>query len=201
MLDISGSAGEPSGSGRSVHDHQVLAATALVQALHELGNRVGLAAFYSQGRSAVRVVPVKRFHEGMDLRVRRRLGGLTPGGYTRLGAAIRHGTTMLDEMAGTRPLLIVLSDGFAYDHGYEGRYAEVDARRALLEARQRGVGCLCLSVGAATDLTALRRVFGSAAHGVVQATDELRHVVAPMLRDALAAAELQQSGVRRRRSA
>ena len=39
-----------------------------------------------------------------------------------------------------RRLLVVLSDGFAYDHGYEGRYGEADARHALVEARRRGVG-------------------------------------------------------------
>ena len=58
-------------------------------------------------------------------------------------------------------LLVVLSDGLAYDHGYEPAYGAADARRALGEARRQGVGCLCLSVGASTDDEALGRVFGS----------------------------------------
>ena len=38
-------------------------------------------------------------------------------------------TTVLEQRSGTpRRLLVVLSDGFAYDHGYEGRYGEADAR-------------------------------------------------------------------------
>ena len=60
--------------------------------------------------------------------VARRIDSLSPAAYTRLGAAIRHGSAILDERAGTsRRLLVVVSDGFAYDHGYEGRYGEADA--------------------------------------------------------------------------
>ena len=55
----------------------------------------------------------------------------------------------------------------AYDHGYEPAYGAADARRALAEARRRGTGCLCLSIGAGTDAETLRRVFGSAAHAAI----------------------------------
>ena len=61
-------------------------------------------------------------------------------------------------------LLVVLSDGFPYDDGYEGRYAEADARKALEELRTDGVACLCLSLGAPTATDALERVFGSAGY-------------------------------------
>ena len=53
---------------------------------------------------------------------------------------------------------------FPYDDGYEGRYAEADAHKALEELRTDGVACLCLSIGAATDTDALKRVFGSASY-------------------------------------
>jgi nitric oxide reductase activation protein len=58
----------------------------------------------------------------------------------------------------------VLSDGYPYDAGYEGRYAEADAHKALEELRADGVACLCLSIGAGTATHALERVFGSASH-------------------------------------
>ena len=193
LLDISGSAGEPSGSGGTVHDHQLSAAAGLTAALHQVGDRVALYGFRSQGRSAVHVFPVKRFDDDVAALTERRLGGLTPGGFTRLGAAIRHGACKLDRHGGTgRRLLVVLSDGFAYDHGYEGAYGEADARRALSEARHRGVGCLCLSIASATDSEALRRVFGTAAHATLGTADQMAAVIAPLFRAALGTAEYQR---------
>lgn len=193
LLDVSGSAAERGPAGRTVHEHQRSAAGALTAALHDLGDRVALYAFNSQGRRAVRVVRVKGFDDRLDSRVARRLGGLVPGAYTRLGAAIRHGARTLEEQGGTsRRLLLVLSDGFAYDHGYERAYGEADARRALGEVRRRGVGCLCLSVGAGTDPVALRRVFGTAAHAMVPDPDLLAGVIGPLFRTALRSAEAQR---------
>ena len=199
LLDISGSAGEPGIAGQSVHEHQRLAAVALTTALHDLGDRVALYAFNSRGRQAVQVLRVKGFDDHLDVQVTRRLAGLEPAAYTRLGAAIRHGATILEQRSGTpRRLLVVLSDGFAYDHGYEGRYAEADARRALTEARRRGLGCLCLSVGANAEPEALRRVFGSAAHATVPSPDALPAMIAPLFRAALRSAEQRHRSFQRK---
>ena len=193
LLDVSGSAGEPSGSGGIVHDHQLSAAADLTAALYEVGDRVALYGFRSQGRSAVHIFPVKRFDDGLSALTESRLGGLRPGGFTRLGAAIRHGTSTLELQGGTgRRLLVVVSDGFAYDHGYEGSYGEADARRALSEARHRGIGCLCLSIAATTDAGALRRVFGTAAHATLGTADHMAGAIAPLFRAALGTAELQR---------
>jgi hypothetical protein len=193
LLDVSGSAAEPGTGGRAVHAHQRETALALTAALHELGDRVALYGFNSRGRQHVQLLRVKAFADGLDHGVTTRLAQLTPGAYTRVGAAIRHGTTILEMRAGTpRRLLVVLSDGFAYDHGYEGRYGEADARRALVEARRRGVGCLCLSVGADRDPEALRRVFGAAALAAVSRTEQLAPLVGPLFRSALRSAEAQR---------
>jgi nitric oxide reductase NorD protein len=193
LLDVSGSAAEPSATGATVHEHQRAAAVGLMSTLHGLGDRVALYGFRSQGRSNVEALPVKRFGEEVDALVLRRLGGLNPGAYTRLGAAIRHGAALLEAEGGTsRRVLVVLSDGFAYDHGYEGPYGEADARRALAEARRRGTGCLCLSVGAGTDPAALQRVFGTAAHATIPRVGLLPGVVGPLMRSALTSADLQR---------
>lgn len=193
LLDISGSVAEPGATGKTVHEHQRAAAAALTVALHELGDRVALYAFHSQGRSAVHLVPVKRFDDDLDTLVMRRLRGLVPGAYSRLGAAIRHGAAVLEERGGTsRRLLAVLSDGLAYDHGYERVYGAADARRALAEARRHGTGCLCLSIGACADAEALRRVFGSAAHAAILRPEQLRQVIGPLFRSALRSAEVRR---------
>jgi hypothetical protein len=195
LLDVSGSVAEPGASGARVHEHQRAAAGALALALGQLGDRVALYAFHSRGRSAVHVAPVKRFDDDLGPLVMQRLRGLVPAAYSRIGAAIRHGAGVLEGQGGTsRRLLVVLSDGLAYDHGYEREYGAADARRALAEARRRGTACLCLSVGATTDAEALRRVFGSAAHAAVQRPDELRRVIGPLFRSALRSAEVRRRG-------
>lgn len=193
LLDVSGSTAEPGTVGRTVHQQQRTAVAHLMVALHDLGDRVSLYAYYSQGRSAVTMVPVKRFDEHLDATIIRRLNSLEPGAYSRLGAAIRHGSAVLEDRGGTsRRLLVVISDGLAYDHGYERAYGAADARRALTEARRRGTGCVCLTVGASTDVVALRRVFGSAAHATVSDPDQLAGVIGPMFRSAVRSAEVRR---------
>jgi nitric oxide reductase activation protein len=193
LLDISGSAAEPGTVGRTVHQQQRDAIANLAVALHDLGDRVALYAYYSQGRAAVNLVPVKRFDDHLDARVIRRLNSLEPGAYSRLGAAIRHGSAVVEARGGTsRRLLVVLSDGLAYDHGYERAYGAADARRALTEARRRGTGCVCLTVGAGTDVTSLKRVFGSAAHATIGRPEQLSGVIGPLFRSALRSAEVRR---------
>ena len=193
LLDVSGSAAEPGTVGRTVHEQQRAAVANLTVALHDLGDRVALYAYYSQGRRAVSVVPVKRFDDHLDAQVMRRLNSLEPGAYSRLGAAIRHGSAVLEARGGTsRRLLVVVSDGIAYDHGYELAYGAADARRALTEARRRGTGCVCLTIGAGTDVRSLRRVFGSAAHATIARPDQLAGVIGPLFRSALRSAEVRR---------
>jgi nitric oxide reductase NorD protein len=193
LLDISGSVAEPGAAGQTVHEQQRAAAAALTVALHDLGDRVALFAFRSYGRSAVHLMSVKRFDDNLDALVLRRLHGLVPGAYSRLGAAIRHGATVLERHGGTtRRLLVVLSDGLAYDHGYERIYGAADARRALAEARRSGTGCLCLTIGAATNIDDLRRVFGTAAHATIPRLEQLSQIIGPLFRSALRSAEVRQ---------
>jgi nitric oxide reductase NorD protein len=193
LLDISGSSAEAGTLGRTVHQQQRAAVANLTVALHDLGDRVALYAYYSQGRSAVSMVPVKRFDHHLDSQVIRRLNSLEPGAYSRLGAAIRHGAAVLEARGGTsRRLLVVVSDGLAYDHGYERAYGAADARRALSEARRRGTGCVCLTVGAGTDVESLRRVFGSTAHASIARPDQLTSVIGPLFRSAIRSAEVKR---------
>lgn len=174
LLDASGSAVDADGDGLAVHDHQRHAAATLTSVLDELGDRVAVYGFRSQGRRAVQLPLVKGFGQPFGAAGRARLGQLHPSGYTRLGAGIRGAGEILKRSAGTpHRLLLVLSDGYPYDDAYEGRYAEADARKALDELRGDGVACLCLSIGAATDADSLERVFGSACHAVGATLAEL----------------------------
>ena len=161
LLDTSGSATDVDRAGLSVHEHQRQAAATLTATLEELGDRVALYGFRSHGRHAVHLPAIKSFEQRFGARERTRLAHLQPAGYTRLGAGIRGAAEILKAQAGTpHRLLVVLSDGHAYDHGYEGMYAEADVARALVELRSDGVACLCLALGGEAGTTSPRQVFG-----------------------------------------
>jgi hypothetical protein len=174
LLDASGSATETDPGGLSVHEHQRGAAATIAVTLEELGDRVAVYGFRSRGRTAVHLLALKSFGQRFGAGGRAQLNQLEPAGFTRMGAAIRHAGELLKTEAGTpNRLLVVLSDGFPYDEGYESRYAEADAHRALTELRSDGVACLCLSIGASTPTDALHRVFGSASHANAAALADL----------------------------
>jgi nitric oxide reductase NorD protein len=165
LLDASGSATDTDSEGLAVHDHQRRAAAALAVTLEELGDRVAVYAFRSHSRHAVHLPAIKTFGQRFGAVGRARLNQLEASGYTRLGAAIRGAGEILKTEAGTpNRLLVVLSDGFPYDDGYEGRYAEADSHKAIEELRMDGVACLCLTIGSGTPTDALTRVFGSASY-------------------------------------
>ncbi len=154
-----------------------------------LGDRVATYAFYSRGRTDVRFLRIKTFDERYGRTSRLRLAALTPGGYTRLGAAIRHATHVLTAQAGTAStLLVVIGDGLPYDEGYEQTYAQQDTRRALTEAVERGVGCACISLRAANRPEVIDAVWGHVAHRVLDRPQDLARVVRPLFQHALAAA-------------
>ncbi|MFE9324006.1 nitric oxide reductase activation protein NorD [Nocardia sp. NPDC052278] len=174
LLDASGSAADTDPDGLAVHDHQRRAAATLAVTLEELGDRVAVYAFRSDGRHAVHLPAIKTFGQRFSAVGRARLNQLQPASYTRLGAGIRGAGEILKTQAGTQNrLLVVLSDGFPYDDGYEGRYAEADADKALEELRGDGVGCLCLSLGVHADTEALARVFGSAGYAAATTLAQL----------------------------
>lgn len=191
LVDVSGSTDDPArGSAGSVLDAQLAAAARLARSLEARGDRVALYGFNSRGRSDVYLYRVKEFGQHSDTRWLHKLSHLEPAGFTRMGAAVRHGVSILTERSGAaREILLVLSDGLPFDDGYEGRYASADTKRALAEARQSGVGCLCLSLGAGQDARALERVFGSAAFG---GADDITHYgsrLNTLFNEALLAAE------------
>ncbi len=188
LVDASGSTAQRS-EGRSVWDqHRQLAAN-LIGSLERAGDRVSAYGFNSQGRSHVRFLQIKEFDHRFDASAQRRLASLQPAGFTRLGAAIRHSVHVVQNAGTTNKLIIVVSDGFAYDDGYEGQYAEKDTRRALSEALRSGVACVCVSVASDTRQQVLDRLWGNTPHVQLADPTGLSAHIVPMIRTALKSAE------------
>lgn len=186
LLDASGSAAE--GAGRTVLTQHTAVAAATVDSLHSLGARTAAVSFNGRGRTLVRCTRLKHFGEAGTARFRARIGAVKPGGYTRLGAMIRHSTTMLKrEGCAERHLLVILSDGFPYDDGYESRYAMHDTQRAINEALLSGIGCLCLSYS--NDPPA---AFERATRATFDDLTDLEPRIGNLFHDALSSADLRR---------
>jgi nitric oxide reductase NorD protein len=190
LLDITGSTGDAQ-AGRRVFDDQREIAARLIANLEELGDRVAGYGFQSWGRGAVRFLRIKEFDDRWDAGAQARLAAMEPGGFTRLGAAVRHATYVAAEKAGTvNTLVVVVGDGLPYDDGYEDRYAREDSRKAISEAVAAGVGCACISVKTATDEHVLDRVWGHVPHLLIDEPGDLADDILPTLRRSLGQAVL-----------
>ncbi len=153
--------------GRRVLDVEKAALTALAFGLEACGDPFAILTFSSHRREAVAVRTVKHFAERMGEPVRRRIAALRPGGYTRIGAAVRHAGTLLDRRSERHRLLLLLSDGKPNDlDHYEGRYAVEDCRKAVQELRARGQAVFAVTVDGRAE-SYVPRIFGRGGYASV----------------------------------
>ncbi len=132
---------------RRVLDVEKEALLVLAEGLAACGDMHSILSFTSRRRDWVRVETIKDFDEPMSTNVRHRIAALKPGYYTRMGAALRHATAKLAERPNRKHLLLVLTDGKPNDvDHYEGRFALEDTRRAVTEARRRGIHVFAVTV-------------------------------------------------------
>ena len=128
---------------------------------------------FSSVRRALRVLELKRFGEPWNDAARQRVLGIRPGFYTRMGAAIRHGTQRLAERGERQRLLLILSDGKPNDlDHYEGRHGLEDTRHAVHEARQAGLTPFCVTIDREANAY-LPRLFGAQGFSLVHRADQL----------------------------
>lgn len=117
------------------------------EALSACGDTFAMYGFSSLKRGNVRFHEIKPFDAHYDATHRGRIAAIRPGYYTRMGAAIRRATTLLEAQGEGQRLLLILSDGKPTDiDAYEGRYAIEDTRMSLIEARRTGIQPFCLTI-------------------------------------------------------
>lgn len=145
----------------------------LAEALQGTGDAFAMYGFSSLKRSHVRMHELKRFDTEYDAMTRGRVAAIEPGYYTRMGAAIRQATRLLEEQPNAQRLLLILSDGKPHDLDlYEGRYGIEDTRRSVMEALDVGIKPFCVTIdkeGAAY----LPHLFGPGGYTVVRKPADL----------------------------
>ncbi|MGE5476776.1 MAG: nitric oxide reductase activation protein NorD, partial [Bacteroidales bacterium] len=132
---------------RRVLDVEKEALAVFSHGLAACGDPFAIYGFTSRKRAWVKVDTVKAFDEPLGERVMRRIGALKPGYYTRIGAAIRHTVKELEERPNRHRLLLVITDGKPNDvDHYEGRYGIEDTRKAIHEARAKGMAVFGVTI-------------------------------------------------------
>jgi nitric oxide reductase NorD protein len=181
LLDGSSSLGV---HGGRIFKLELACADALSRAMTLARERHGIFVFTGNTRHRVEVTCLKDFED------RRFVPpgslGLSTGGYTRLGAPLRHLTSRLLAQSSERRLLIVIGDGLISDEGYEGRYAWADVAHAVEEGSDAGVSMYYVGVGP-TRVDPLPEVFGPRRSQRIRRVEELPRVLAHVHRELVAA--------------
>ncbi len=142
MVDMSGS------TKGWINDAEREALVMLCEALQVLGDRYAIYGFSGITRKRCEIFRIKRFDDSYDVQVRGRIAGIRPQDYTRMGAAIRHLSSVLNQIEARTKLLITLSDGKPddYSDNYRGEYGIEDTRQALIEAHRSGIKPFCITI-------------------------------------------------------
>lgn len=177
LVDVSGSTDAFVTGSFQVIDVEKIALLLAAEALDALGDRYAMYAFSGKGAASVRVTTIKGFAERNGPIVRGRISALEPEANTRLGAAIRHATALLDGQSAGHRLLLILSDGQPNDvDAYQGSRGVEDSRQAINEARARDVYPFCLTVDR-EDSEYLKRIFGPAGYAILPRPEQLPRVL------------------------
>lgn len=111
-----------------------------------LGLRFQMDAFSSRTHNHCNYQTIKGFHEDWQ-ETRDRVGALESSGYTRIGAALRHATYLLEQVRADTKWLLLLTDGKPNDFDkYEGKYGIADTRKAIVEAQQQRIRLSAIAI-------------------------------------------------------
>ena len=176
MVDMSGS------TKGWVNDAERESLILLCDAVTTLGDQYAIYGFSGRTNKRCEVYRIKTFNEPYSGDVRRRISGMAPKAYTRMGVAIRHLGKLLSAVPARTKLLITLSDGKPEDYGsYRGRYGIEDTRHALLEVKRSGIHPFCITIDKEAQ-SYLPHMYGTSNFTVVDEVTKLPYKVADIYR-------------------
>ncbi|KAA3651055.1 MAG: VWA domain-containing protein [Proteobacteria bacterium] len=147
--------------------------TLFSEALGATGDRFALYGFSSLRRENIRFHQIKTFEEKHGPATLGRIAALKPGYYTRMGAAIRYASRILEKQPNALRLMLILSDGKPNDlDQYDSRYGIEDTRMSLIEARNAGLKPFCVTIDKEGE-GYLPHLFGPAGFTVIRKPEEL----------------------------
>ena len=147
------------------------------EALDKLNDKFAIYSFSSLQNKKVYFNIIKNFKDKYDGLIRGRIDSMQPYYYTRLGAAIRESSKILEKQQSSTKLLLIISDGKPNDEDrYDGRYGIEDTKKAIEEVKKKGMTPFCITV----DLDAkeyLSYLFGRNGFAVVSDGQKLPKII------------------------
>ncbi len=171
LLDISLST-DSYADGNRILDVEKQAVTLFGEVLEEYKVEFAIGGFYSKTRNHCVFQNLKGFNESWTLG-KRKLSAVQPQGYTRIGPALRHSKTIIQQNAAKQKWVILLSDGKPNDYDkYEGRYGIADVKQALREMHENHIQTYAIAIES-TARYYLPEMFGQNHYNILSHPDML----------------------------
>jgi len=148
LLDLSESVNDvPAGAESTILQLSQEAAALLATSVEALGDPLAVAGFSSNTRHEVSYSHFKAFKEPWGETPKARLAAMKAGYSTRMGAALRHAGSYLENRSEEKRLLLVLTDGQPHDIDVaDPKYLQDDTHLAVGELASKGVTTYCISL-------------------------------------------------------
>jgi len=174
LIDLSESTNDKvRGKDYSVLDLAREAAAMLAYAMDKVGDRFAIHGFDSNGRHDVEYFRYKDFDMPYNDLVKARLAGMTGQLSTRMGAAIRHASHLLNASASGKKLMLIITDGEPADNDVrDPQYLRLDAKKAVEEAGRQGIQTFCMTLDPYAD-EYVSRIFGPRNYMIVDHVERL----------------------------
>ncbi len=163
LLDFSGSM-----DGRGIRLVRE-ATTVFSEVLQKIGDAYSILGF-SGNYPRVDIYKVKDYNEKHSSVIEHRIGNIRPEYQNRDGAAIRYATGYMLKTPHKTNILFVISDGQPSDRNYSNPVE--DTRKALLEARSKGIHPYCITLDKQGDRY-LQEMYGDVAYSICNTIEEL----------------------------
>lgn len=169
-------------NNRRILDIEKEALIALATGMAACGDTFSIYTFTSRKRDFVQLMTIKAFESPFSGKTLQKIAALRPSYYTRMGAALRHVSHLLQARPERHRLILLLSDGKPNDlDHYEGRYGIEDTRQAVLEARRFGLKLFGITIDhEAKDY--FPYLFGQGGYSIVYRPERLIEIVPALYR-------------------
>ena len=142
-------------------------------AIDSIGDAFAVHGFASDGRHDVQYYRFKDFDQKYDDDAKSRLAGMRGGLSTRMGAALRHAGSHLQQQNASKRLVLLVTDGEPADiDERDPQYLRHDAKKAVEDLAMKGISTYCLTLDPMADRY-VARIFGENNYSIVDNVERL----------------------------